>query len=83
MDRWSLLKDILLTGTGVTVILSQVLAGRPSDVLLVTGLALTVPSVAGHATALMSGRTGAESSPRSHSPTPEPSPPSQPGATGE
>ena len=83
MDRWSLLKDILLTGTGVAVILSQVLSARPSDVLLVTGLALTVPSVAGHATALISGHTGAHSSPPSPPPTPEPLPSSQPGGAGD
>lgn len=68
MDRWQLLKDILLTGTGMAVILSQVFSPHPSDVILAAGLALTVPSVAGHAGALLAssgkhGRTGGESSP--------------------
>ena len=73
---WAVLKDVVLTGTGVAVIFSQVLAGRPSDVLLAAGLALTVPSVAGHATALLSGRTGGHSSqpspPRGAPPPPPP-----------
>jgi hypothetical protein len=63
VDRWQLLKDVILTGTGVAVILSQVFSAHPSDVLLVTGLALTVPSVTGHAAALLSGHTAGPSSP--------------------
>ena len=55
MDLWSLVKDIILTGTGVALIISQMVSGRPNDALLVTGLALTVPSIAGHAKALLSG----------------------------
>jgi len=78
VDRWLFLKDVLLTGTGMVVILSQVLSSRPSDILLVTGLALTVPSVAGHAGALLSkspgrGSTGGPSSPPSEPPGPAPS----------
>lgn len=77
MDAWQLLKDILLTGTGMALMVSQVFSGRPSDVILVTGLALTVPSVAGHAGALLAGgrhgRTGGPSSPPSPQPGPLPS----------
>ena len=66
MNLWQLLKDILLTGTGMGLMVSQVFSARPSDVILVTGLALTVPAVAGHAGALLSaGRrepTGGHSS---------------------
>lgn len=65
MRLWLLLRDIILTGTGVAVIMFQVFSPHPSDTLLVVGLALTVPSVAGHAAVLLSGR-----------PSP-PSPPSQ------
>ena len=58
---WQALKDVILTGTGVALILSQVWSRTPSDVLLVTGLALTVPSMAGHAkTLLNAGSTGRE-----------------------
>jgi hypothetical protein len=70
---WALIKDIALTGTGLTVIISQVLSRHPSDVLLVAGLALTVPSAASHASTLLSARTGGHSS--SSSP-PHGSPPS-------
>lgn len=84
MDRWTLLKDILLTGTGMAVILSQVFSARPSDVLLAAGLALTVPSVAGHAGALLAssgrhGHTGGESSPVQPAPGVLPSGPSSGG----
>lgn len=63
MRRWLLLKDVLLTGTGMALVLSQILSASPSDVLLATGLALTVPSVAAHAGSLLAGRTGGPSSP--------------------
>jgi hypothetical protein len=61
-------KDVALTGTGMVLILSQVWSATPSDILLVTGLALTAPSVADHARNLLGGHTGGGSSP--------PSPPS-------
>lgn len=80
MSLWGIIKDVLLTGTGMVVILSQVLSSRPSDILLVTGLALTVPSVAGHAGALLgktpaAGPGGGPSSPSSPQPGPLASPP--------
>jgi hypothetical protein len=79
-----LAKDIVLTGTGVFLILSQVFAAHPSDILLATGLALTVPSVAGHAKALLAGTppTGGPSSPPSPPPGRSPSPGPH-GGTGE
>ena len=54
MKVWSLLKDILLTGTGVAVILSQMFVHAPSDAMLVTGLSLTVPTLADHAKTVLS-----------------------------
>lgn len=89
MDRWATVwatvwpavKDIILTGVGVIVIVRQVLSVHPSDVLLVTGLALTVPSVAGHAGALLSGHTGGHSSPPGL-PSPPTPPPSSPPHSG-
>jgi hypothetical protein len=86
MDLWQLLKDILLTGTGMLVVLSQVFSPHPSDVLLVTGLALTVPSVAGHAGALLTGRPGhteLHSSPPGSSSSPPPPSSSPSGVPGE
>ncbi len=72
MSRWDIIwaaaKDLALTGTGVVLILSQVFASSPSDILLATGLALTVPSVASHARVLLSGSSGQGS--RSSPPSP-------------
>ena len=82
MDRWLLLKDILLTGTGMALVLSQVFSPSPSDVLLVAGLALTAPSVASHAKAVLGGHTGGSSSPPSPPPGP-PQPGPSPGDAGE
>lgn len=79
---WQAVKDILLTGTGMTLILSQVFSSAPSDVLLVTGLALTVPSVAGHTKALLGGH-GGHSSPPSSPDGPPPSGSSPPEGTRE
>jgi hypothetical protein len=71
---WAAIKDVALTGTGITLILTQVFSRSPSDILLVTGLALTVPSVAGHAKTLLGSSGPGPSSP--------PSPPSGPSPSG-
>jgi hypothetical protein len=44
-----------VTGTGLAVIWRQVYSPHPSGLLLGTGLALTVPSVAAHVRALLPG----------------------------
>lgn len=77
MSRWLLLKDILLTATGLFLVLSQALAKSPSDVLLATGLALTGWAAAGHVKALIGG-TGGPSSP-----APSPSGRSDSGSSSE
>jgi hypothetical protein len=79
---WTVVKDILLTGTGIVLVLSQVFSRSPSVAILGAGLALTTPSVAGHAAALLSGHGGGSSSPRPQPPGP-PQPPSPREATGE
>lgn len=61
LKLWFLLRDVLVTGTGLGVIISQVFSQHPSGVLLGTGLALTVPSVAAHLKALLP--SGGEGSP--------------------
>jgi hypothetical protein len=73
---WAVLKDVLLTGTGLAVIVSQIFSGHPSDVLLVAGLALTVPSAATHAKEVLTGPTGGPSSSSSPPPGDSPSAPS-------
>ena len=77
---WQLLKDLLLTGTGLALIISQVFSHQPSDVLLVTGLALTIPSVATHAGTLLSPPSTGAHGPPSSSPSssPDGQPPSSP-----
>jgi hypothetical protein len=52
---WLLIRDVLLTGTGLVIIISQIFSRQPSDSLLVTGLALTTPSMVRHASALLGG----------------------------
>jgi len=69
---WQLLRDILLTGTGLALIISQIGTREPSSVLIVAGLALTVPAAATHAAAVLSAP-----SPPAHGPSPS-SPPSSP-----
>ena len=77
---WQLIKDIALTGTGLVIIVMQIWSPRPSDVLLVVGLALTVPSAAGHAASILAGpgvSPSSESSPP-HGGQQEPPPSSLP-----
>ena len=67
----------MITGTGLVIIWRQVLYAslHPSGLLLGTGLALTVPSVAAHVRALLPASGGeSESSP----PSPPPAPPRSP-----
>ena len=52
---WQLLKDVALTGTGLVIIIVQIWSPKPSELLLVVGLALTVPSATSHAVSLISG----------------------------
>jgi hypothetical protein len=73
---WLLLKDIALTGTGLVIIVLQIFARQPSDVLLVVGLALTVPSATSHAASVLSGPGVSPSSESSDAPGGQPSPPS-------
>ena len=82
---WQLIKDIALTGTGLVVIVLQIWSPKPSDVLLVVGLALTVPSAATHAASILSGPGVPPSSASSDAPGGPPSPPSSSsqGGTGD
>lgn len=65
MNKWFLLKDVLLTGTGLGVILSQIFSATPNGLLLGTGLALTVPTIADHVRALLPSPGERGSSPSS------------------
>lgn len=83
MRAWLLLRDIVLTGIGVWLILAQEFSPHPSDVMLTVALVLLAPAAAEHAKALLTGpHTDGLSSP---SPSHQPSSPSSssPGAADE
>ncbi len=80
---WQLAKDVLLTGTGLVIIIIQIGSKTPSDVLLVVGLALTVPSAASHAASILSGPGVPPSSDSSAPPGGQVSPPSSSSSSEE
>lgn len=73
---WQLVKDVLLTGTGLAIIVIQILSPKPSDVLLVVALTLTVPSGVSHAASILGGPGAHSSSESSESHGERESPPS-------
>jgi hypothetical protein len=83
---WPLLKDLLLTGTGLVIIIFQIWSRSPSDIMLVAGLALTVPSAASHAASILAGPGAPHSSESSEPHGGQASPPSSsspPEGTGD
>lgn len=84
---WQLVKDVLLTGTGLYLIISQVLVAEPSGTIIVAGLALLAPAAATHAATVLSGSSelpGGHGPSSPSAPSPSSSPPSLPaGGTGE
>jgi len=78
---WQVARDILLTGTGLWLIVSQIGAKTPSSTLIVAGLVLTTPAAASHAITVLSGPSGPGHGPGPSSPSRPPSsssPPSPP-----
>jgi hypothetical protein len=67
---WQVLRDILLTGTGLALIISQIGARDPSSTLIVAGLALTVPAAATHAAGVLTGPSTAPPGESSSLPSP-------------
>jgi hypothetical protein len=59
---YPLIKDIVITGTGVTIVWVQALSPHPSGLALGTGLAFALPSVADHVRALLPSSGGGGSS---------------------
>jgi hypothetical protein len=86
-----LARDILLTITGLWLIVSQAVARDPSSTLIVAGLALLAPAVSEHAHNVLSGpsaphggpTSSSESAPSRSSSGSAPSPPPSPGAIDE
>lgn len=59
MKAWAIIRDILLTGVGLGIIVKQgFFTPHPRDVLLVVAMALTVPAIAEHTQKLLSGQAG-------------------------
>ena len=83
MILWRIVRDILLTGAGLVIIIKQaLLTAHPSAEALITGLALTGIGASFHVGAILSGHIGGPSSDSSSSPGSSPSGPS-PGGEGE
>lgn len=64
LTQWwkDLFRDVVLTTGGLFMLLSQVFAKSPSELLLLAGLGLTAPATVVHAGALLSGRAPQSSS---------------------
>lgn len=74
-----MVKDVVLTSVGVVAIWSQIFSPKPHPYIILAGLALTVPSTAGHVRALLAPGPGdGESSGSTPPQPPRPSAPSQP-----
>ena len=69
LAAWQLARDVLLTGTGLALIISQIGARDPSSTLVVAGLALTVPAAATHAVTVLSGPSHTPHGPSPSSPS--------------
>ena len=74
VTRWlqlkDFLKDIALTVLGMVAIYSQLFRPEPNGLVLGAGLALTVPSIAGHVRALLPVWRGSPSPPPPEPPGP-------------
>lgn len=70
-------KDVVLTSLGVVAIWSQIFSPKPNGYVLGAGLALTVPTIAGHVRGLLPGPGDGASSPSTPASQPPPSPTSQ------
>ncbi len=62
MWLWKLLREAGLTALGMLAIYTQIFSPKPNGLILGTGLALTVPSVAAHVKALLPSAGESESS---------------------
>jgi hypothetical protein len=84
LDSWTIIKDVILTAGGLTLIMVEVFAVRePNEVILITGLAMSGIGASFHVGAILGGFIGRSSG--SPSPPPSGSSPSSTsqGATGE
>jgi hypothetical protein len=62
LDSWAVIKDILLTAGGLTLIMVEVFAvPSPSDAVIITGLAMSGIGASFHVGAILSGFIGKSS----------------------
>lgn len=63
LGSWSIIKDIILTAGGLVLIMAEVFATpEPSDVIIVTGLAMSGIGASFHVGAILGGFIGKSSS---------------------
>ena len=60
---WLIVRDVLLTSTGLWIIYRQAYSQRPSDLLLAVAVTLIGPAVGANVRALLSGPGGSSSLP--------------------
>lgn len=59
LDSWTIIKDIILTAGGLTLIMVEVFAVRePSDAIIITGLAMSGIGASFHVGAILGGFIG-------------------------
>lgn len=80
---WPTLRDVVITGTGLIIVWSQLLLWdlydrQPSDVLLAIGMGFTVPAATAHVRTVLSAAEPEAGSSSSSSPPPSPPPSSPP-----
>jgi hypothetical protein len=63
LGSWSIIKDIILTAGGLVLIMVEVFAtSEPSDVIIITGLAMSGIGASFHVGAILGGFIGKSSS---------------------
>lgn len=73
LDSWTIIKDVILTAGGLTLIMVEVFAvTEPSDAIIITGLAMSGIGASFHVGAILGGFIGKSSGSQ---------PPSSPGSS--
>jgi hypothetical protein len=79
LSSWTIVKDIILTAGGLTLIMVEVFATpEPSDIIIVTGLAMSGIGASFHVGAILGGFIG-----KSSASPPPPGPGSSPHSTSQ
>lgn len=75
MKAWALIRDVVLTGTGIFLAIQQAYSLHPDDAILALAMGFTAPAAFEHVKALLSSPGESASSRR---PPASPPPPSSP-----